>query len=329
MRWPTVAPILFKEFAIRMRGSRGALLISLYVGLTTIAARLLYGVVAEQLDHGSPLVSAQIGQVIFIGLSLGLQALTVFLAPATALNAISSEYERGTIELLLSTPVSVFQFVIGKLVAACAFLLVLIVAALPVFAMVTLFGGVTLADMLRVGAMLLITALTGCVFGLFCSALTRQTYSATLLCYALLVCLVGGTLFAANVWSLANSMGTAPPTFVVANPLSAMAATLISVQPPAISLTGGLRPLVLLNLLTRGVTDLGSRVAPVPLHRTTAVIYGALAISLFWATVHLAAPHRRWRLTRLDAILLVLLLGYFALVYWSRSWWLLGLRFNA
>jgi hypothetical protein len=183
--------------------------------------------------------------------------------------------------------------------------------------------------MLRVGALLLITALTGCVFGLFCSALTRQTYSATLLCYALLVCLVGGTLFAANVWSLANSMGTAPPTFVAANPLSAMAAALIPVQPPAISLTGGLRPLVLLNLLTRGVTDLGSMAAPVPLHRATVVIYGALAISLFWATVHLAAPRRRWRLTRFDATMLLLLLGYLALVYWSQGWWLLGLRQSA
>lgn len=325
MRRTPAAPVIFKEFAVRMRGSRAALLIGLYVGLAIIAARLLYGVVVGQVDRGAPLVSAQIGQVIFIGLSLGLQALTVFLAPAAAVNAVSSEYERGTVDLLLTTPVAPIQLIAGKLAAALAFMLVLIVAALPVYGVVALFGGVEPADLLRVGATLLLTAVTGCLFGLFCSAVTRQTYSATLLCYALLISLVGGSLFAANVWSLANSMGAAPPWIVVANPLSAMAAALIPVQPPAVSLTGGLRPLVLLNMLTRGVTDLGSLAAPVPLHRATAVLYGAASIGLFWATLHLAAPRRRWRLTRLDAAILCALLGYLVLAYWSRAWWLPGL----
>lgn len=324
MRQLPALPVLFKEFAVRMRGSRSALLIALYVGLAIIVARLLYGVVLGQIDRGAPLVSAQIGQVIFIGLSLGLQALTVFLAPATAVHAISGEYERGTVELLSTTPVSPIQLVMGKLVAALAFLLLLIVAALPVFGVVALFGGVTPVDLARVGATLLVTAVTGCLFGLFCSALTRQTYSATLLCYALLTALVGGSLFVANVWSLANSLGAAPPAFVVANPLSAMAAALIPVQPPAISLTGGLRPLALLTLLTRGVTDLGATAASVPLYRATSVLYGAVSLVLFWATLHLAAPRRRWRLTRLDGALLCLLLGYLVLAYWARPWWLPG-----
>jgi ABC-type transport system involved in multi-copper enzyme maturation permease subunit len=318
-------PVLFKEFAVQMRGSRAALLIAVYVGIATVAARLIYGVIVGGLDRGAPLVGAQIGQVLFIGLSLGLQALTVFLAPATTLNAISSEHERGTFSLLLMTPVDSIQLVAGKLVAGIAFLLLLVVAALPVFGVVALFGGVEPVDLLRVTATLLITALAGSAFGLFCSAVTRQTYSATLLCYALLVSLVGGTLFTANVWSLVNGLQAAPPAIVAANPLSAMAAALAPVRPPDQSLTGGLRPLVLLSLFSRGLADAGAEAITPPLHRVTALIYGGAALLLFWATVHLARPLRRWRLTRADIALLILFVGYLVLAYGLRGWWLPGL----
>ncbi|MFV9506365.1 MAG: ABC transporter permease [Oscillochloridaceae bacterium umkhey_bin13] len=320
-----VGPMLFKEFAVRMRGSRSALLIGLYVALALIAARLLYGAIITQIDQGAPLLSAQIGQVIFIGLSLGLQALTVFLAPAAALNAISSEYERGTADLLITTPLSPLQFVAGKLVSALAFTLLLLIAVLPVFAVVVLFGGVSSDDLVRVGVTLLVTALTGCLFGLCCSALTRQTYTATLICYALLVTLIGGTLFAANVWSLANGMRAAPPALIVANPISAMASALVPTQPPAVSFTGGLRPLVLLSLMSRGMIETGALGGPVPLYRASIVLYLGLALVLFWASLRLAPPRRTWRINTLDVALFIVFLGYLVLLYGAREWWLPGL----
>ncbi len=324
MRRGPAIPILFKEFAVQMRGSRAALLIAVYVGLAIVAARLIYGVVASELDRGEPLVAAQIGQVLFIGLSMGLQALIVFLAPATTVNAISGEHERGTYQLLQTTPVTPLQLVAGKLVAALAFLLVLLLAALPVFAVVVLFGGITAADILRVAVTLVITAVAGGAFGLLCSAITRQTYSATLLCYALLVSIVGGSLFAANVWSLVNGLTAAPPWLLVANPLSAMASALGPTRPPSTSLTGGLRPLALLSLLTSGALG-GPGGTVVPLYRATAVLYGIGALLLFWATLHIVTPLRRWRLTIVDAAMLILLVGCLVLAYGARAWWLPGL----
>lgn len=323
MRRGPAIPILFKEFAVQMRGSRAALLIAVYVGLAIVAARLLYGVVAGELDRGEPLVAAQIGQVLFIGLSMGLQALIVFLAPATTVNAISGEHERGTYQLLLTTPVTPLQLVAGKLAAALAFLMLLLLAALPVFAVVVLFGGITAADILRVAGTLVVTAVAGCAFGLLCSAATRQTYSATLLCYALLVSLVGGSLFAANVWSLVNGLTAAPPWLLVANPLSAMASALSATRPPSTSLTGGLRPLALLSLLTSGALG-GAGASAVPLYRATAVLYGVGALLLFWATLHVVTPLRRWRLTVVDAAMLILLLGCLVLAYGAMGWWLPG-----
>lgn len=324
MKLHFLEPVLFKEFAVQLRGSRAALLLTVFVGLTIIAARLLYGAITSQLDRGTLLLSAQIGQVLFIGLSLGVQALVTFLAPATTVNAMSSEYERRTFDMLLMTPISATQLLFGKLIASLSFLILMVLASLPVFSAVALFGGVELNDIGRVVGTLLMTAIVGGMFGLFCSALTRQTYSATLLCFAILVSVIGGTLFAANVWALINGLTPAPPALVVGNPLSAMASALAPVRPPETSLTGGLRPLVMLGLLTRGVLDLGVQEGLAPLHRAASVIYIGLTIILFWLTIHIVQPRRRWRLTIADAAMLTFVVGYGLLAFWSRSWWLPG-----
>ncbi len=316
-----LGPVLYKELATQLRGSRAALLITLFVGLVLIAARLRYGLVLSQLDFGAPLLSSQIGQVLFIGVSLVVQALMIFLAPATTVNAISQEHERGTLELIRATPLSTAQLLAGKLLAALAFLLLLTLASTPAFTLVLLFGGVEIADIARVCFTALVTALVGATFGLCCSAITRQTYSATLLCYAVLTILVGGTLFAANVWSLMNGLAAAPPAIVAVNPLSAMATALAPAQPPAASFSGGFRPLVLLGLLSQGAVSTGTATAPI--YRATAMIYGALAILLFWGALLAVRPRRRP--TREDGVMLAALIGYGLLAFLLRAWWLPGI----
>jgi ABC-type transport system involved in multi-copper enzyme maturation permease subunit len=316
-----LGPMLFKELSTLLRGSRAALMITVYVGMVLITARLFYGVTASQLDFGRPLFAAQIGQVIFIGVSLVLQTMTLFLAPATTLSAISQEYERGTLDLIRATPLATSQMIFDKLIAALAFLLLLLIASMPAFTLVLLFGGLRVADLVPVVLVILMTAIVGSAFGLFCSAITRQTFNATLLCYAVLISLVGGTLFAANIWSLINGLSAAPAWLVMTNPLSAMATALAPIRPPDSTFTGGFRPLVLLSLLSRGVINSGEEIAPT--QRTTMVIYGALTIMLIWGT--LVAIRPRLRLSREDALMLVALLVYAVAAFLLRSWWMPGI----
>lgn len=319
-------PILFKEFRAQLRGSRAALLITIYVGLLLIALRLLYSSVVNEVDFGAPLVSAQIGQALFTGFGLAIQLLTVFIAPATTVNAVSSEHERRTFDMLLATPLSATQMLLGKLVTALAFLLLLILAVMPLFSIIVLFGGVQVGDLTRVIMTVLISAVLGALLGLTCSAITRQTYAATLLCYAILATAIGGTLFAANLWSVTHSMLAAPPQYVVANPLSAMAAVLASTRPPDIITPGTLQPIAILGLLTQGtMAQSGGQSIVLPIYRATWVVYSGLALTLFWSCLHLVQPRRRWRLGRTDLVVLVIALVYAMLVWLSRNWWLPGL----
>jgi ABC-2 type transport system permease protein len=321
-----LTPILLKELRATLRGSRAALLITVYVGLGLIAMRLVYGAVTEQLGSGPPIFSAQVGQAVFIGLALAVQGLTVFLAPATTVNSISAEHERRTYDLILATPLTPAQLLVGKLLTGLAFVLLLLLAALPLFSVVVMFGGVTAGDIMRVVAVVLGTAAAGAMLGLFCSAAARQTYTATLLCYALLVALVGGSLLAANFWSLTHGMEPAPPSYVAANPLSAVASALARTRPPEVVAAETLRPVAALSLLTQGVIAevQGERVA-LPLYRATLVLYGAASLLLFWASLHLVRPRRRWAVDRSDGVMLALSLGYGLLAFLARQWWLAGL----
>ncbi len=318
--------VLLKELRATLRGSRAALLITVYVGLALIGGRLVFNAVTGQLGMGPPLFAAQVGQAIFVGLVLALQALSVFLAPATTVNGVSAEYERRTVELLAATPLTPAWLLLGKLLTGIAFVLLLLIAALPLFSLVYLFGGVGVADLARVLVVMLGSAIAGATLGLFCSALTRQTYAATLLCYALLVALVGGTLLAANFWSLTNAMLPAPPAYVAANPLSAIGAALARTRPPEVVSPETLRPVAALSLLTQGVLveAQGGRVV-LPLYRVSLVIYGAASLLLFWLSLHLVRPRRRWALTRDDLVMLIISVAFLLVVLLARPWWQAGL----
>lgn len=320
-------PLLAKEFRTYIRGTRSGVLVAVYVGLLLLALILLYRSVAGQVGMGAPLVSAQIGQALFIGLSLAVQVLTVFLAPAMTVNTISSEHENGTFDVLMMTPASAVHVLLSKLLVALAFIGVLLIAALPLFSVIVLFGGVNLAHQGPVLLTVLLAALMGSILGMFCSVITRQTYSATVLCYAMVVAVVGGTLFAANLWSALNpDQNNVPASYVFANPLSALASALVDTQPRDIASTGTLQPLVILGLLTQGtIVREGANVFVLPLYRATWALYGALSLVLFWACVRVlqvAQARRFWHLSRADVVLALLCAGYAAVLWFSRAWWL-------
>ena len=176
-------PLAAKELRSRMRGPRPFVVATLYLVPLGVVAVALYmlaaGATTANVAAGIP-----IGKLYFAavsGLELGLICL---LAPAFTADLVSGERERRTLDLLLVTPLTRWQIVVGKLVAALGSLLVLIVLALPLQAIAILLGGVGPEEL---GVAFLILGLTtvtyGCV-GLYWSARLRTTRTAMLLAYA-------------------------------------------------------------------------------------------------------------------------------------------------
>jgi ABC-2 type transport system permease protein len=191
-----------KELRGRMRGRRAFAFLTFYLTVLTGFAWMIETLQERSYSTsiGSGYQGAQIGQSIFIALLLLETLLVTLLAPAYTASAISLEREKQTLDLLAVTPISSLAIVLGKLLSALTFVVLLIVSSIPLTAIVFVFGGVGPDDVVRGYVVLLVTAFGLGALGLFCSALVRRTQAATIITYFLLLGLTLGTAFVFVFW---------------------------------------------------------------------------------------------------------------------------------
>jgi ABC-2 type transport system permease protein len=103
------------------------------------------------------------------------------ITPALTSGSIAGEKERQTYDLLITTMLSPLQIALGKLAAALAFALLLIMAALPMAGLSFLFGGVSGTELLIGIVGLAATAICYATVGLFWSTVMRSTLAATVM----------------------------------------------------------------------------------------------------------------------------------------------------
>ena len=123
--------------------------------------------------------------------------LIAFITPALTAGAIAGERERQTLNLMLITKMSTFKIAVGKLMSSLSVIVLLIIASMPVFAMVFYYGGVSIFDLI---AVILYTILSAAAMGSICiflSSLFKRTVSATVLSYITIMVLCIGTFIAA------------------------------------------------------------------------------------------------------------------------------------
>ncbi|HET7521220.1 MAG TPA: ABC transporter permease subunit [Candidatus Limnocylindria bacterium] len=247
----TVATIMAKEVRSRFRGRRAFVVLTLYLGVLALIAYGAYAVeapVAREAARfgggefgaiGVPNASARVGQAIFTVLSLFQLLLACLIAPALTAGAISLEREKQTLDMLIATPMRPAGLVIGKLLSAMAFVILILLAGIPISAMVLMYGGASVDDILR-QQVVLFTSAIGCgVVGLFYSALIKRTQTATVLTYATLIALGIGTLLLFRLWTSLltndprNTFGEvrrAPEWILYANPAVAMTEVLANTE---------------------------------------------------------------------------------------------------
>ena len=114
----------------------------------------------RELQSGLSLGSAPaMGHQLFVVLSQFQLLLVVFIVPGLT-GAAVGERDRQTLDLMLSTQVSSLWIVLGKLLASLSYVFLLMLAALPLFSLVFLFGGVSPGQVVLAFAISLVSALT-------------------------------------------------------------------------------------------------------------------------------------------------------------------------
>ena len=186
-RWPRreLNPLLAKELRGQMRGARAFVVLTAYLLILSCVAAVIYA--SQTVDPYLPVHRpdmAALGKAIFASVVLMEIFPVTFVAPALTSGAISGERERKTYDLLRTTLLSARALVVGKLASAVMYLLLLILAAVPLEGLAFVLGGVVIEELVLALVILVVTALAFSAIGLVFSAFSRTTRGATGLAYA-------------------------------------------------------------------------------------------------------------------------------------------------
>jgi ABC-type transport system involved in multi-copper enzyme maturation permease subunit len=186
-------PVLARETRERFRSRRVSLFVSLWLlgmGAITYVVYLLAQVIARDTFSLGRLVAAGYqGRFVFQASVLVLITSVVMVVPGATATSIVGERERQTLHLLQVSQMTPFQIVMGKLQASLAYLVWLVVAALPLVALPLVFGGVSLGDVAAGLGMLLATALVLGSISMWVSARAKSARGAVAASYALAIAL--------------------------------------------------------------------------------------------------------------------------------------------
>jgi ABC-type transport system involved in multi-copper enzyme maturation permease subunit len=127
-----------------------------------------------------------------VGLCVILAAAVV--APAVSASAFADERERGTLDLLLLQGPGPARIVLGKVLAALVFSLLLLAVGVPFFAPAWSFGGVQADQVIALVTILCTATLFFCSLGVFFGAILQGSLQASLFAQGAALFMVFGTL---------------------------------------------------------------------------------------------------------------------------------------
>jgi ABC-type transport system involved in multi-copper enzyme maturation permease subunit len=167
--------------------------VSFFAARTLFAAALFaLTATAWQLLIGSQRVE-NVGDLAWFGAS-AFQVLAQFqlavALPFSALlvaSAVALEKDRKTLDLLLMTNLSNAELVLGKLLASMLSVIVVVIAAVPLLAIISLLGGISAEQIFRVQAVILASALVAGSLGSTVALWREKTFQALAMTALLLV----------------------------------------------------------------------------------------------------------------------------------------------
>jgi ABC-type transport system involved in multi-copper enzyme maturation permease subunit len=203
MSWLSNAnPVLVKELRGRMRGARAFIILTVFLVVLAVPTILIYLSVAETVRFDPFNAGQQVGKSLFIGIVTIALIQIMIVVPGQAASAITSEKESETYDLLISTLLPPWKIIIGKLLAALAYALLLIVAVIPFMAVSFLFGGVTAQEFLLALLGLFVTVVLFGSIGILWSVMMRRSLAATIVTQATSVVVLLGIPFLLAVFAI-------------------------------------------------------------------------------------------------------------------------------
>jgi len=121
---------------------------------------------------------------LFPVLAVAQVGIVALIVPVITASSISGEKERQTFDIMLTTCMSPFSIVVGKVVSAVIRILFFVVAGMPIMALAFVAGGLSWSSLFYfVLTIILLSVLSGSI-GIFCSSICNKSITAVILSYA-------------------------------------------------------------------------------------------------------------------------------------------------
>jgi hypothetical protein len=179
-------PVMIRELRGRMRGARAFVVMSIYLALMSGFALLVYTIFGNVSALNASAATGEVGRIVFAGV-VGIELLLIiFIAPSFTAGAITGERERQTYDLLRTTLLATPSFITGKLESSLGYILLLLLAAIPLQSIAFLFGGVSETEVILAFVILAVTAITFGTVGIYFSASQARTLAASVRTYTII-----------------------------------------------------------------------------------------------------------------------------------------------
>lgn len=197
-------PVLVKEIKLRFRSPKSFIGVLFYLIAMCI---FVFGFILLTTQFsGTGYFRPEESFFMFTMLTYIQLGLILFITPGLTAGAISTEREKQTLNILLTTAQSSFQIIFGKLTSSIAFLLLLLIAGLPIYSMVFLFGGVSPGQLGIIFLFFFLTMLAIGSIGIMYSTIIRKTIVSMIATYGTMIFLSAVTGFIYLVITGMNTM---------------------------------------------------------------------------------------------------------------------------
>jgi ABC-type transport system involved in multi-copper enzyme maturation permease subunit len=225
-----VNPILKKDLKITSRSVKLCLELLAYEGIlalifliaisTMSSAYINYGEYGNRYsDFVSLFPTLSIAQIVMVGL----------IVPIMTASSISGERERQTFDIMLTTSMTPFAIILGKVTSAVARVMLFVIASVPIMSLSFILGGMEWISLLYFLVAICIYAFFAGSIGILCSALCRKSLSSIILAYAenvavygltFLPCLLKALTYQYSAYSSNSSFSLGiTPLFLLLNPV--------------------------------------------------------------------------------------------------------------
>ena len=159
--------------------------------LSVVTLSVLYSIRQGYIRNGSePYSSMMLLYVVVLTIEVVLLCLFV---PSAAGGSIAGERERQTLDILLSSRMSVGEIVMGKLLSCISTAVLLVFTSVPILAVTSMYGGMQLSVLYQSAAYVGFFILFIGSIGVFCSCRFKKTTYASISAYGVIIALTIGT----------------------------------------------------------------------------------------------------------------------------------------